>query len=524
MSLLSRLVLIGIVAGLAVGGWWFVETTETAKKEVKERYLFHLANSISEPTRTINQLNQLLNAGEISEEELILLFELCLDSPTYSIEPLLNFLETGREDSVLSVEWEVIEACVLYRQGDIQVSQKRLEQLFKDNPADRRANYECQKIMFLVGAIDKRVGAKRALFNLSKSEDRWSYKALRVLCFSQPRPGMLKEDLIRALEKLRAHPMVTSEDLLKASEQLIQVDESIDFEQTFHELKALKEDQLSLVDFGYWLIKLTHSEKALEIISHDDSLAEEEFFFIRFQALLDTNQTEEAENLFQKANHLSVGKQLQAEAYLKLAQGDDDSVAEFLQDAENLNSAKSFLDVSRLALLKGNGQIAYRAFQQAWEISPTEFNLSQANQFLQISLVSRNTKEAHRITGEIYHRFPEKFGNTNNYCYLSLLLGENIEKQEKEAERITQAFPGSPTFLSTLALAKLLTDKPQDALNAMNSRGPVPLNHGERALLACILEASGNKKEAKKIAAKLVEVRMLPEEWALLKKYGLAGA
>ena len=58
----------------------------------------------------------------------------------------------------------------------------------------------------------------------------------------------------------------------------------------------------------------------------------------------------------------------------------------------------------------------------------------------------------------------------------------------------------------------------------MNSRGPVPLNHGESALLACILEASGNKKEAKKIAAKLEEIRMLPEEWALLKKYGLAGA
>ena len=246
MSLLSRLVLICLVIGVAVGGWWFVETTETAKKEVKERYLSHLANSISEPSRSINQLNQLLNEGEISEEELILLFELCLDSPNHSIDPLLNFLVTRRGDSALSVEWEIIEACVLYRQGDIQVSQKRLEQLFKDNPANRRANYECQKIMFLVGAIDKRVGAKRALFNLSKSEDRWSYKALRVLCFSQPRPGILKEDLIRALEKLRAHPMVTSEDLLKASEQLIQVDESIDFEQTFDKLKVLKED-LSLI-------------------------------------------------------------------------------------------------------------------------------------------------------------------------------------------------------------------------------------------------------------------------------------
>ena len=34
----------------------------------------------------------------------------------------------------------------------------------------------------------------------------------------------------------------------------------------------------------------------------------------------------------------------------------------------------------------------------------------------------------------------------------------------------------------------------------MNQRGPVPLNHGEKALLACILESVGNKKDAQKLA------------------------
>jgi tetratricopeptide (TPR) repeat protein len=524
MTLLSRFVLICLAAGLTVGGWWFVEKSEQDKKEIQQRYHTHLANSISAPSRTIDLLNQLLNAGEISEGELILLFELCLDSPNHSIERLLPHLETRAEKLTLSVEWKIIEACVLYRQGDLRGSLQVLEQLFKDNPANRRANYEYQKIMFLVGTIDKRVVAKRALFNLSKLEDRWSYKALRVLSFSQPRPGMLKEDLIRALEKLRAHLMVTSEDLLKASELLIQLDENIGFDQTFEELKALMEDQLNSMDFGYWLIQLGRPGKALEIVSQDDSLLDEDFFFIRFQALMETNQTIEAENLLQKVNHLSDGMKLQADAYLNLAEGDGNAIAEFFQGAQNLNSAKSLLDVSRLALLKGNVELAYQAFQQAWEISPAEFNLSQANQFLQISLVSRNTKEAHKITGEIYRRFPEKFGNANNHCYLSLLLGKNIEKQEKETERITEAFPSSPTFLSTLALAKLLTGKAQEALDIMNERGPIPLNHGERALLACILEASGNNKEAKKMADKLEELRMLPEEWILLEKYGLAGA
>ena len=55
----------------------------------------------------------------------------------------------------------------------------------------------------------------------------------------------------------------------------------------------------------------------------------------------------------------------------------------------------------------------------------------------------------------------------------------------------------------------------------MNQRGPVPLNHGGKALLACILESVGNKKDAQKLADELEENRMLPEEWSMLKKYRL---
>ena len=165
--------------------------------------------------------------------------------------------------------------------------------------------------------------------------------------------------------------------------------------------------------------------------------------------------------------------------------------------------------------------MAYRAFQEAWKIDPVQFNVFASEWIPQLSLNSRNSKEAHQITKEVLRRYPEKFGNANNHCYLSLLLGEDPKIQAKEAVRITTAFPGSPTFLSTLALAELLNGNPKEALRAMNQRGPIPLNHGEKALLACILEAVGNKKDAQKLADGLEESRMLPEEWSMLKKYRL---
>jgi hypothetical protein len=206
---------------------------------------------------------------------------------------------------------------------------------------------------------------------------------------------------------------------------------------------------------------------------------------------------------------------------MDIALGKNSAISEFLQDSKTLKSASSLLDVSRLALLKGRGDLAYQAFQSAWRIDPQVFTLSQANQFLQISLSSRNTQEAQEITGEIKQRHPDKFGNANNHCYLSLLIGEDPEPLEKEALRIVQAFPGNPSFLSTVALAKLLTNQPAEALAVMNQRGSTPLIHGERALLAVILKEAGNIEDAKKIARGLQEQRMLPEEWAMLGKYGL---
>lgn len=521
MSLLSRFILIVLAVGLVFVGWWFVEKTETSKREVQERYLSFLANSISEPTQTIDQLISLVENKEISGDELILLFELTLESSNHSVEPFLPVLEAKLRGTFTSIDWEIISACALYRQGEFEAAKLKLKQISKDHPANRRANYEYQKINWLIGGIDDRVGAKRALFDLTQVDDRWSYKALRVLGFLLPRPGVTKEDLIKALEMLCAHNLVTSKDLLNASELLIQLDDERTFEQVFQQLLNENKDSLEKRDLGYWLIQLAQPEKALAMISTEESLADEDFFFIRLQALLETNQIAVAQNLYDQATYLSESKKLQANAYLQLSEENAEVLNKFFEDAKKLNQAPILLDVSRLALLQGSGPVAYRAFQDAWSIDPVKFNVSQANQYLQLSLNARNTKEAYQITKKIFHRYPEKFGNANNHCYLSLLLGDDPKIQAKEAVRITTAFPSSPTFLSTLALAELLNGKPKEALRAMNQRGPVPLNHGEKALLACILESVGNKKDAQKLADELEENRMLPEEWSMLKKYRL---
>ena len=99
-------------------------------------------------------------------------------------------------------------------------------------------------------------------------------------------------------------------------------------------------------------------------------------------------------------------------------------------------------------------------------------------------------------------------------------MGEDPKSLEPEAERIVLAFPSNPSFLSTLALAKVLAGKPQEAFEAMRLRGRLPMLHGERALMAVILAQVGKKEDARKLAKDLTDKKMLPEEWALLQGTG----
>lgn len=520
MSLIGRL---GIVLLIGIGAYfsYFYFAEKKAQREGAKNRLQNFYNkSLSNPNETITELKETLQKGELFEKEWLLFFELLTESAIHSHVHYIDYFEDKSSQNP-SVEWQITDACISYRDGNASGALNLLQQLVRDNPAHRRANYEYHRIQFLIGNIDNRIASKLALRELSEGEDRWAYKSLRLVAFTLPRPGVLKKDLNQALEALRVHKWVVSADFLRASEILYRINEFKKPEQIFEEIIELGKDRLNPIDFGYWLLSFGQPKNVLKIISETEALTSEGSFMIRFQALLENNQTSDAQALLRQAVHLSHEKKLRANAYLDLAKGEVNPIQKFLSGAKNLQSAESFLDVARIALVKGNGEIAYQSFQKAWELAPQRFSLSLANQFLQISLSSRNTKEAHQITNEIWVRNPEKFGNANNHCYLSLLLGENVEDLEKEALRICNAFPGNPSFLSTLALAKLLGDKPEEALEVMRRRGPVPLIHGERALLACVLSATGKTEDAQKLANGLVEVRMLPEEWALLEKYNL---
>ena len=128
MSLLARFWrFLGLGIFVFLGIYFFIKSREN-QLEIEHRYAAKLESSISDPAQVINQLTSRINSNEITENELVLLFELILDSSTHSIDPLWSILE-DRLAGQPSLDWQVIEACALYRRGSFAEARRNLRRV-----------------------------------------------------------------------------------------------------------------------------------------------------------------------------------------------------------------------------------------------------------------------------------------------------------------------------------------------------------------------------------------------------------
>ena len=475
--------------------------------------------SLSSSSKVISILKELNKEGRLSLKEKIFLTELQLESPEGIIDQeLLSFLVDNHSDST---DVLVINTCYSFREGNSSAILEQLKELVLQYPDNLRASYEYNRRAFINLGIEGRLQAKKQLQNLSRGKGRWSYKALQVLCFAPPLHGYLKEDILASIDLLQSHILVTSIDFLKGCELKMILNENYQIKDFISEIERVLYNEVKLLDYATWLLKFGLSEKVLSIVSDKTVHENSGFFFIRFMAFLETENYDGAQSLILK-NRPSLSKDEfdRAKAYLKIASGDDVAFQELIKSAPT-ESVVNLLTLSRIALFKGLANDAMSAFDRAWETDPNAFSLSQANQYLQLSLAGKQTLKAHTITQNLNSRYPYKLGNTNNYCYLSLLLGIDVPKARNLIDSTIRTVPNNPSFLSTLALANLLEGDPKQALKDMQTRGIPHLVHSERALLAVIFHKLGDIDEAEKMAASVPISRLLPEELKLLQDHDL---
>ncbi len=396
----------------------------------------------------------------------------------------------------------------------------RLASLLKQDPENDHLRLILARINLHMGSLEERIAAKTTLHEIGRGTNAISKQALHTLAFSPIGMGIYKEDLSESARKLHKHPLTTPVEYLRATEVLYGMTVGPDqrkelVQATFQHLRSRDKPLLA-----EWLIGRGLAILTLDLVDEKEAKESPGLFFPRFKALLKAGAMDKAHELLQDAEKiLSPGEKARANAYLGKALGDPAAVMKFVNWARQAKAPVALVEAGRLSLLNEDGDTARKAYATVLDLDPNALGQDECVQLLQLALNARDTALALRTVKILRDRHPERLGNRNNATWLALLLSEDPAPLEREAESIVQAVPSNPNFLSTLALAKLLVGKPDEAIKAMRGRRGAPLLQGEKALLASILFAQGKDDEAGKWSRNLSSNRMLPEEWALLQKF-----
>ena len=494
-----------------------VETGDLTQEETAMLRAMLGARLMENPNAALSILRELRNRGEVGTDDLVLLVELTLDfADVPPEEDAFAELERRAPDDPRT---KTLRARLFFGQGFRKKALAMLEVLLGQEPENRYVRLAKARMLWMSASLDDRILAKITLREIGTRIDVLGHRALKTLAFTPLGKGVFPEDVSEAAAGLRRHPLTNPAVFLRAVEVGLAFAKPVDREGLLDEaLNHLQNTDKAML--AQWFLGRGEYRRTLELVSKVEAEMSSQLFFPRFQALLETNATIQAETLLERAaTALSTEEQTKAAAYIDSALGDPAAVAKYLSRTKATKSAVALVEAGRFALLSGDAASAREAYTAALDIDSNALGQDEGNQLLQLAMSARETLLALRVAESLRRRYPHRWGNCNNSAYLALLTGQEASALVQEVERIVKAVPNNPNFLSTLALAKLLTNKPDEALDAMRRRGALHLLHGERALFAAILFAKGKTAEGQKLADGLVPDRMLPEEWALLEGF-----
>ncbi len=136
--------------------------------------------------------------------------------------------------------------------------------------------------------------------------------------------------------------------------------------------------------------------------------------------------------------------------------------------------------------------------EQRIELLWKKFGLNPADketrqQIAQWELSRKNTAALNRLFGRINENDPADRDARNNYTYTSLLLGTSLDRAYTAARDTYEANTQDPYAVTTYALALYKQNKPQEALQTLETLGLGALASPERTLLHGVLLIANNR-------------------------------
>jgi predicted Zn-dependent protease len=132
---------------------------------------------------------------------------------------------------------------------------------------------------------------------------------------------------------------------------------------------------------------------------------------------------------------------------------------------------------------------------------------------------ARATRNMLQVATRMHEVDPTNALIRNNFAILSLLAQINVDQAGNLAEDLHKEEPGNPMYASTLAFARYIQGRTQEALELMRGLGEERLRQPEyAAYFGVMLAASGERDQAKEFLRLGSSGFLLPEERELLER------
>lgn len=274
-----------------------------------------------------------------------------------------------------------------------------------------------------------------------------------------------------------------------------------------------------------WLNSIGESERVLGLIPEDEAVSDMDRLSVRYEALKNLERHAEMESLVR--NGESLLEPLRSAlllAQVKTLQGDPAAAREQLANGIELAQRSStpdvYLALAELAVTAGADDLQRTAYDHAYARG-TVFPDSHAVRYVHSLMNAGELDKARAFALYCRNLAPQNPILINNDCYLQAIMEENLEDCISDMREVVAAFPEVPTFRGTLALAEMLGDQPEAAMETLENRDlPMKLESPqERMIFALVLAGNGQHGVARTVVKPGDMEALMPIERALLERF-----
>ena len=360
-------------------------------------------------------------------------------------------------------------------------------------------------------------GARQVVWGLGREDDAIGLQALEYLASLRDLPADQLRELASLLEK---HPLRRTADRLLALTLRLRAQPARRAQVLDAATGAFAHaDAADRRDFGAWLNQQGEFERTLAVLPLAEARQRMDLFIVHLDALASLGRWSGIEALLKdRTTPLPpiYREAFQARCALQLK---DPGLAAACWRRALAAAENNLSDLWWLADYAGkNGEVgvarkAYRAWMD--RVRDPRPGYQALTRLLE---QTGTTAELRDLLAEGLKRWPDDPALRNDHAYLSLLLGEELDRCRRTAEELVAQNPDSLPHRTTLALARYRLKDFPGALQVYAGQdydwqAALP---GNRAVYAAVLAANHATAEARRLARGLPAAALRPEEAALV--------